>query len=356
MAEEDDAQKTEDPSDKKLSRARDKGQVAQSQEVKSWAVLLAGTFGIVFMAAFMAAQIRASGTRFIEMPHAMSADFESLLALLTGAVVDAMLASAPLFALLVVFALASNVVQVGFLLAPDKIMPDLSKLSLVSGSKRMLSSKAVVEFLKGIAKLVLVAAVAFGVTLPLLGDIELVPGVPIDETIRRIYEISIRLAASAVAVMTAIAGLDFAYQKFSFTKDMRMSKQEVKDEHKQSEGDPQVKAKIRALRQQRARQRMMSRVPEADVVITNPTHYAVALQYKMDEMSAPVLVAKGMDHIAFKIREVAEENDIPIVENAPLARALYASVDLEDQIPTEHFIAVAEVIGYVMRLKGKLPH
>ena len=145
-------------------------------------------------------------------------------------------------------------------------------------------------------------------------------------------------------------------RKYQFTKQMRMSKQEVKDEHKQSEGDPQVKARIRALRQQRARERMMAAVPEADVVITNPTHYAVALKYDMEEMPAPKLIAKGIDTLAFRIREVAEAHDIPIVENPPLARALHASVELDEEIPPEHFVAVAEVIGYVMRMKGKTLH
>ena len=145
----------------------------------------------------------------------------------------------------------------------------------------------------------------------------------------------------------------FSFQKYQFMKQMRMSKQEVKDEHKQSDGNPEVKARIRTLRQQRARERMMSNVPQADVVITNPTHYAVALKYDVDSMAAPLLVAKGIDTLAFRIREVAEEHDIPIVENPPLARALHAAVDLDQEVPPEHFVAVAEVIGYVMRLKGK---
>ena len=163
-----------------------------------------------------------------------------------------------------------------------------------------------------------------------------------------------QLVVGTVAVMTVIALLDFAYQKYTFMKEQKMTKQEVKDEHKQSEGDPQVKARIRQLRAQRARQRMMAEVPDADVVVTNPSHYAVALKYNMEEMPAPKLVAKGMDFVAFRIREVAEENDIPIIENPPLARALYAPVELDEEIPPEHYKAVAEVIGYVMRLRGEL--
>ena len=157
-------------------------------------------------------------------------------------------------------------------------------------------------------------------------------------------------------VMTAIAGLDYLYQRYLFMKQMKMSKQDVKDEHKQSEGDPQVKARIRKLRAERAQRRMMAAVPEADVVITNPTHYAVALMYKMEEMTAPKLVAKGVDSLAFRIRQVAEENDVPLVENPPLAWALYSAVELDEEIPPEHYKAVAEVIGYVLRLRGDVPN
>ncbi len=356
MAEEDDAQKTEDPSDKKLQKAREKGQVAQSQEVKSWMVLIAGTFGLIFLTPYMSSQLRLTGARFIEMPHAIPADFASLRLVISDAIFDAALAVAPLLGLLMLFAIAGNVLQFGLLFAPEKIKPDWSKISPMAGLKRMFSMKSMMEFLKGILKLIIVSVVAFGMTMPMMGDIDLVAGVHIGETLDRVQALAIRLAAGSIAVMTVIAALDFAFQVYTFRKDMRMSKQEVKDEHKQSEGDPQVKAKIRSLRQQRARQRMMANVPQADVVITNPTHYAIALEYDIEEMPAPRCIAKGVDSLALKIREVAEENDVPVVENPPLARALYASVELEEEIPTEHFIAVAEVIGYVMRLKGKTVH
>ncbi|MEX0695205.1 MAG: flagellar biosynthesis protein FlhB [Rhodospirillales bacterium] len=356
MAEEDDAQKTEEPSDKKLDRARSKGQVASSTEVKSWFVLLAGTLGIIFMAPLIANEIRTVSLPYLENVHALPTDFESMRNNLAQSVFDVAMILAPFMLLLLVFAIAGNVLQFGLLYAPEKIKPELSKISLKTGIGRMFSSRSLVEFLKGILKLVIVAAVSLGITLPLLGDVTLLPGSSMGTILDRIQNIAILIAAGTIAVMTVIAGLDYAYQQFQFSKSMRMSKQEVKDEHKQSEGDPQVKARIRALRQQRARERMMSNVPNADVVITNPTHYAVALQYEIEEMSAPRLVAKGIDSLALRIREVAEENDIPIVENPPLARALHAAVELDQEIPPEHFIAVAEVIGYVMRLKGKTLH
>lgn len=356
MAEEDDAQKTEEPSDKKLAKAREKGQIASSQEVKSWAVLLAGTGAVMFMAPFMAGQIRQIGLPFIEKPHDIPFTFESIRGAIANVAIDLSVALAPFAVLVVVFALAGNLIQSGFLLAPEKIKPDFSKLSLLGGVKRMFSAKGLAEFVKGIFKLSIVAAVSFGLSLPLLEDMELLPALPLHELLDRLLMVAIIIMTATIAVMTAIAALDFAFQKMQFTKQMRMSKQEVKDEHKQAEGDPQVKAKIRALRQQRARERMMANVPEADVVITNPTHFAVALQYDMESMSAPKLVAKGVDSLAFRIREVADEHEIPIVENPPLARALHASVELDEEVPPEHFVAVAEVIGYVMRMKGKTLH
>ncbi|MBL94688.1 MAG: Flagellar biosynthetic protein FlhB [Alphaproteobacteria bacterium MarineAlpha3_Bin5] len=356
MAEEDDAQKTEEPSERKLGRARDKGQVAQSQEVKNWFILFGGGIGLFFMAPMIANNLRQIVFPYIEQPHAMPADFDQLRLILAETILSVGINLSPLFLLLLLLAIASNVIQFGLLMTAEKMKPELKKLSLITGLKRMFSSRSLVEFGKGIAKLILVTTVAMGLTIPFIQDITLFPAIHITESLDRIQLISIQLAAGTLAVMTAIAGLDWMYQKYAFTKQMRMSKQEVKDEHKQSEGDPQVKARIRQLRTQRAQQRMMARVPDADVVITNPTHYAVALEYKMGEMPAPILVAKGLDVIAMRIREVAEENEIPIVENPPLARALYSAVELDEEIPPEHFAAVAEVISYVMRLKGKLPN
>lgn len=356
MAEEDDSQKTEDPSEKKLAKAREKGQVAVSQEVKSWAVLLGGAIALIFMSSYMGDQVRILGAAFIEKSHMIPVDIESLQTTALNVVMKTGLAMAPLLLLLLILAIAGNILQSGMLFAPEKIKPDTEKISLLKGLKRMFSSRSVIEFLKGILKLVIVAVVSIGLAVPMLGDIEILPGASLIDILQRMQDLTIVIVFASVAVMTAIAALDFVYQKYSFNKQMMMSKQEVKDEYKQAEGDPQVKAKIRALRQQRAQERMMANVPTADVVITNPTHYAVALKYEMEAMAAPKLIAKGVDTLAFRIRTVAEENDIPIIENPPLARALHASVELDEEIPPEHFVAVAEVIGYVMRLKGKKLH
>ena len=356
MAEEDDSQKTEDPSGRKLGKAREEGQVAQSQEIKSWLILAGGAGMLVFLAPGLAGDITAIGRRFIAASYAIPADFEHLRLTFGRALWETGLAMAPMFALFVVLAIVANVGQFGLIWSTKKVEPKPDKLNPLSGFKRIFSSQSLMEFVKGILKLTLVSVVAFGLSIPLLSDLELLPAISTGEALHRIHELAILMALATVGVMSAIAGLDYAYQRYAFMKQMRMSKQEVKDEHKQTEGDPQVKARIRSIRMDRARKRMMANVPKADVVITNPTHFAVALEYKMETMPAPKVVAKGQDFIALKIREIAEENEVPIVENPPLARALYNSVELDEEIPPEHFKAVAEVIGYVMRLKGKLKH
>lgn len=356
MAEEDDSQKTEEPTERKLRKARDKGQVAQSQEVKTWAVLVGGAAGLFFLAPSMANQLRIMLRRFLESPDEIPWSFAHLHQVFADVSLRLLVILGPFFLLLMILAIAGNIVQFGLLLAPEKLVPDLSKLSLIKGLQRMFAVRALVEFVKGVLKLFVVGAVSAMLAAPMLHDVALVPEFSIGAILHRVDAISFRIVLGALAVMSVIAVIDWLYQKYSFTKQMRMSKQELKDEHKQSEGDPQIKARIRRLRQERAQRRMMAAVPEADVVITNPTHYAVALSYKMEEMAAPKLVAKGVDVLAFRIRDIAKAHDVPVVENPPLARALYATVELDEEIPPEHFRAVAEVIGYVMRLKGKIPH
>ncbi len=355
MADEDDASKTEDPTEKKLTEAARKGNIAQSQEIKHWGILLAVTATLIMLAPFMATNIRKTIYPFIEQPHAIDFDFENLRAVLWGVIGDVFLILLPFLALMVIAALVTNISQVGMKVSLEKIKPDFSKISVLKGLKKMFSVRTTVEFLKGIFKLVVVSVVAAYLAMPLLGDIELLAQVDFGYTLDKIYHIAILMTAGTVGVMTVIAALDYVFQKLQHMKQMRMTKQEVKDEHKQQDGDPQVKARIRRVRMERAQQRMMAAVEDADVVITNPTHYAVALSYKMSEMAAPKMVGKGVDSLALRIRDVAEANNIPVVENPPLARALYASVELDEEIPAEHFKAVAEIISFVMRKRGDLP-
>ncbi len=356
MAEEDEASKTEDPSDKKLGDARKKGQTATSQEVKNLGILVAATIGLMTIAPSMANNLRLSIRPFIENPHAIALDSENVRRMFLDTTLELAWIMTPVFGLLMIAALFSNLAQSGLIWTVEKIKPDSKKISIKAGAKRMFSINAFVEFTKGILKLVIVGLVSFGMAMPMLDDIQLLPQIDFLYSLDRIQEIAIVLVIGTIAVMTVIAGIDFTYQKHKYTKEMRMTKQEVKDEQKQSDGDPAIKGRIRQIRMDRARQRMMDSVEDADVVITNPTHYSIALKYDMEAMAAPKLVGKGVDHLAFRIREVAKANDIPLVENPPLARALYAAVELDEEIPPDHFQAVAEVIGYVMRLRGQLPH
>lgn len=355
MADEDDSQKTEDPTGRKLSKAKEKGQTGSSTEIKNWSVLFGGAMSLTLIAPWTMNGITDISRVFIERPEDIPVEIGSIAPMAVEISLQMLIYTSPVFAVLILLAIASNVGQVGLIYAPSKIMPDWKKLSLFAGFKRMFSIRAVVEFLKGIAKLSVVTLVSYSMAIPYFSDVEVMPDFSTAAMLDRMYIVAIVVTVGAVLVMTVLGVFDLLYQKFEFTKSMRMSRQEIKDEYKDTEGDPQIKARIRQLRSERAQRRMMANVPEADVVVTNPTHYAVALSYKMDDMQAPRLVAKGMDSLALKIREVATENDVPIVENPPLARALYASVELDAEIPVEHYQAVAEVIGYIMKLKGKKP-
>lgn len=356
MAEDaDKSSKTEEPTPKRLNEARRKGQVAKSQEINSWFMLLTLTLLLI-------AFIPTIGARIIDLlrgitmnlheiditegglPSRMAETLTQLLAFLMVPMVLAVCAG-----------LAANLLQTGFLFSPESIQPKPEKLNPISGLKRLFSLKSVVEFLKGIVKLAIVATVAVIILYPDFGSMSAMITTQLADSLGFLREEAIKLLIGVMFVLTIIAFLDVLYQRYEHTKNLRMTKQEVKDEHKQSEGDPQVKAKIRSLRIQRARQRMMAAVPTADVVVTNPTHFAVALKYDQETMAAPRLVAKGADLVAKRIRDVATENDVPLVENPPLARALYAGVELEQEVPEEHYQAVAEVISYVMQLKKGRP-
>jgi flagellar biosynthetic protein FlhB len=210
------------------------------------------------------------------------------------------------------------------------------------------------EFGKGLIKMGLVGAAAVWVVLPATNGLDLLPGMSTEAMVGEIHSLLLHMTVAAAAVMTAVALLDYIHQRFQFLRSMRMSKQEVREEYKQTEGDPHIKGRIKQLRAERARKRMMAAVPTASVVITNPTHFAVALHYELEKVGAPRVVAKGADVIAQKIREVAKANNVPIVENPPLARVLYAAVDIDQEVPPEHYKAVAEVIGFVLRQQGKL--
>ncbi len=354
MAEDsDDSQRTEEPSQRKLQHARSEGQVAQSREVSTWFMLTTGGAIVLLLAPSIALSLKRSLGLFVEPQRFLTPG-----GILWPAVGRALGEAATSLALPLLFAVlaavAGTVVQTGLVFATEKIGFDLAHLSPAAGMRRLFSLRALFEFLKSLAKVAVVVAVA---AISLSGELDRLPllsGAPAESILGEIDHAVLRLLVGVLAALTALAAADYFYQRFTLMRSLRMTKQEVKEELKQSEGDPIIKARLKQIRMERARRRMMAAVPGASVVITNPTHYAVALKYEMGEAGAPRVVAKGADLIAQRIRELALENDVPIVENPPLARALYAGVELDREIPPEHYKAVAEIIGYVFRLKGKL--
>jgi flagellar biosynthetic protein FlhB len=354
MAEEQDkSQKTEEATPRKLEEARKKGQVATSQEVKHWFSILGALILVLAFAPMAATGMTKAMAAHLTTMHTMSMDPASALELLASAAQTiALYLLAPLVVLLLM-ALAGSLVQNGPLLSTESLKPKLEKISPLKGLKRLFSLKALMEFVKGILKLAIVGGIATAVIMPEFDGLDAFAGLAMPIVMERVWSMSVTMLIAVLAVMTVIAGIDFVYQRYEFLKQQRMTKQEVKDEFKQSEGDPMVKAKLRQIRTERARRRMMAAVPESDVVITNPTHFAVAMKYDPDSMAAPTVVAKGADLMAQRIRALAEEHDVTIVENPPLARALYQAVEIDDIIPPEHYKAVAEVISYVFKMRRR---
>ncbi|GAB4519800.1 MAG: flagellar biosynthesis protein FlhB [Parvularculaceae bacterium] len=348
MAEDQD-QKTEEPSQKKLSEAKRKGEVPKSMEINNWFVLTAGGFALAMLAKPIAGEIANMGRAHFGRMHEISVDGAALVQFVRILIVNVALLMAAFAALMIVAAVAGNLVQSGLVFSAERMKPKLSKLSPISGAKKIFGLQGLVNLGKGVLKIALVVAVIFLVLWPDRGRLEELVFWDIGRLAPFIHSEAVKITTAVLALLTVVAALDYAYQRYEFYKRQRMTKQEVKDEHKQSDGDPLVKAKIRQVRQERAQQRMMANVPDASVVITNPTHYAVALKYEAGQAAAPLCVAKGVDEVALRIREVADEHGVPIVENPPLARALFGSVDLDEEIPVEHYQAVAKVIGFVMR-------
>jgi len=349
----DDAERNEEPSQKRLDDARAKGQVAVSREIVHWLMILGGAVIIQSMApqaghdlaAGLSGFLSGAGDAPVDAAEAGGA-LKHALILVGGVMV------APVF-LLIVLGIMGNVGQSGILWSPDKLSMNLDKISPLAGMKRMFSSRSVVDFLKSVAKLCIVAAVVLMMVVPALGTFEHFVGLSPEAILIDIRRLALKLIGGVLGVMALVAAADLLFQKLSFLKSLRMSRQEIRDEYKETEGDPLIKMRFRQLRMQRVRQRMIQQVPKADVVIANPTHFAIALQYDPASMAAPLCLAKGVDAVALRIRAVAEEHKVAVVENPPLARLLYKNVEVDEPIPVEHYKAVAEVISFVFRLKGK---
>lgn len=349
MAEDTD-DKTEDPTQKKLDEALEKGDVAKSQEVNTWFIIAGATLVFSTFSGSIGTAMTMPLRNLIANSWMIRTDGPGLMQLLQSLGTAVAAAIGVPFLLLMLAAVTGNMIQHQLVWSGQQLIPKLSKISPAAGFKRLFGKQAVANFLKGLFKLIALGAVMVMILWPERMRMEAFLRVDPAELLPAITSMVLHLMAAVVAMLAVVAIADYFFQYRSWFERHKMSLQEVKDEFKQSEGDPHVKGRLKQLRAQRARKRMMSQVPKASVIITNPTHFSVALSYDRG-MAAPICVAKGTDLVALKIREIAKEHDIPIVENVPLARSLYATVDVDKEIPVEHYHAVAEIIGYVMRLK-----
>jgi len=352
MAEEqDDAEQTEDPTPRRLDQAIERGDVVKSIEVSTWFMIGGATLSLMIFSGPAALSLQTAMRGLLAHSFEIPMDGASLVDLtrsLGGMLLVAL--GIPLL-LLTVSAFAGTIIQHRIIFSFEPLKPDLSKISPIAGFKRLFSMVALANFAKGFAKLAVFGTVIGALLWParhiMGGLIDVDPALILPVA----RSLAVKLLGTVVAILAVVAAADYLFQYRQWFDRHKMSIREMKEEFRQTEGDPAVKGKIKQLRQSRARKRMMAQVPKASVVITNPTHFAVALQYERG-MNAPVCVAKGADLIARKIREVAEAHNIPIMENPPLARALHATVEIDQEIPQEHYRAVAEIIGYVMRLRG----
>ena len=347
---EDDTERTEDPTQKRLADALEKGDVVKSQEVNTWFIIAGGTLVLSTFSGSIGTGILTPMRGLIANAAMIRTDGPGLMALLQQIEYALIIAVGVPFLMLMLAAIAGNMIQHRLVWSTESLKPKFSKISPGAGFKRLFGKQAVANFVKGLFKLAALGTVMTMVLWPERHRLEAMVRFDPAAVMGVTTGLTMNLLGAVVAMLAAVAVADYFFQYRQWYERQKMTLQEMKEEYKQSEGDPHVKGRIRQLRQQRAKKRMMAAVPKASVVITNPTHYSVALAYERG-MTAPVCVAKGVDNIAFKIREIAKQHDIPIVENVPLARSLYAAVDIDEEIPVEHYHAVAEVIGFVMRLK-----
>jgi len=351
----DKSQQTEEPTAKRLEQARESGDIVKSSEVTAFVLLAGGTLAIAMFGQSTALGIAKLLTLFIEQPEQMAVDGAGLASMARGLLFHLALVLAPFMGVMVLASVSGHVMQSMPTLNPEKLKPNFSKLSIPAGLARMFGPEGWMNLLKGLAKIIIVGMAIWTQLWPERGMLESILSQSPAGVVGDMSHLLFKVLIAALAALLVIAGLDYSVQRMRFMKRNRMSKQEIKEEYRQNEGDPAIKAKVRQIRNERSRKRMMAAVPDATVVIMNPTHFAVALKYESGKMAAPICVAKGVDALALRIRAVAEENDVPVVENPPLARALYASVEIDEMVPSEHYKAVAQVIGYVLRLSGKLP-
>ena len=350
MADEDDGgERTEDPTQKRLDDALERGDVAKSQEVNTW-FMIAGATLVISNFSGSIGDIQTPLRNLIANSWMIRVDGPGLLMLMQNLEYVLFAALGLPTLMLVIAAIAGNMLQHRLVWSAESLTPKFSKISPMEGAKRIFGKQALANFAKGLFKLIALGSVMTAILWPERHRLESMLRFDPAALLGVIISLTLHLMGAVVAMLAVVAIADYFFQYRQWYERQKMSLREMKDEFKQSEGDPHIKGRIRQLRHQRMKKRMMAAVPKASVIITNPTHYSVALSYERG-MPAPICVAKGVDLIALKIREVAGKHDIPIVENVPLARALYANVEIDEEIPVEHYHAVAEIIGYVMGLR-----
>ncbi|VTU25284.1 Flagellar biosynthetic protein FlhB [Variovorax sp. SRS16] len=351
MAEESDLEKTEPASARRLEKAREEGNVARSRELTTFVMLGTAIAGLWFGAGSLGGSLGGALRHGLQFERATAFDPSQMLARTGLMALQALLALAPLFAMMVVAAVVAPMMLGGWLFSTKSVAPNFGKLNPLAGIGRMFSTQTLADLVKALVKSMLIGGVAYKV---IVGNLEAVMALmaqPVSAALPQTVMLVARNCALIAATLLLVALIDVPYQLWSYYRKLRMSREDLRQEHKESEGDPHIKAQIRRQQQQMARRRMMAEVPKADIVVTNPTHFAVALKYLDSDMRAPRVVAKGTDLVAARIREIAAANNVAILEAPPLTRALYKHTRLGDEIPGGLYTAVAEVLAWVYQLK-----
>jgi flagellar biosynthetic protein FlhB len=352
MAEKDEGQeRTEEGTPKRREEAREKGRVARSREVSSVAGLAACLIYFYFNATGLLEKITAIMTSTFRSAGRVPISIDNVQILLTGLLFKVFVLLMPIFIVVFVVGIFANVIQVGALFSPSAIQPELSKIDPLKGLQRLFSMNSFVEFIKNILKMLIIGIVSYLVIKNEINGFLPLAEQTVWEILLYLGKITFKILLTTCWILIILAILDYVYQRWEYEKGLRMSRQEIKEEFKNSDGDPAIKARIKRLQREMSRKRMMAAVPKADVIITNPTHLAVAVRYDQDTGIAPCVVAKGADFISEKIRNIGRENNIPIVENKPLAQVLYKMVQLNETIPENLYRSVAEVLAFVYGLK-----
>lgn len=351
MADDNDLERTEPASPRRLEKAREEGQVARSQELTTFTLLIAASSSLWVIGSIIIQKLSAVLESGLRMEQEVAFNPALLLPRLFQLALDGLLAIAPLLGWLVIIALVAPMLLSGWLFSSKALFPDLKRLNPVNGLKRIFSSRGLIELVKAIAKVMVIGGVAAGIIWSHKQDVLDLVGMPLDTSLISMSRLIGLTFILIVGAMLLIVVIDVPFQTWNHARQLRMSREDLRKEAKEDEGDPQVKGRIRNMQRQIARRRMMAEVPKADVVVTNPTHYAVALKYQDRSMRAPKVVAKGTQLIAARIRELADEHHIPVLEVPPLARALYHHVELDTEIPETLYTAVAHVLAYIFQLK-----